>query len=56
MKKPWFDDDEEVAKLTGVNRSTGELVPFSYEPPNRAVCVAAAVLAIAGAMYLIWRY
>jgi hypothetical protein len=53
MKKPWFDDDAEVAKMTGVNQSTGEIVPYSYESPDWRVCVAAAVLAFSIAVYVL---
>jgi len=50
-----LDDDEEAAKLTGVNRSTGEVVPFSYDPPDQLICVAIAMLAIIVGLWFIFH-
>jgi hypothetical protein len=53
MKNLWYDDDAEVEKMTGVNQSTGDIVPYSYDDPDWRGCVAATALAILGAVYVI---
>lgn len=52
MKKPWYDDDAEVAKMIGVNELTGELVPYSYDDADWRVRLVATVLAIVGGVYV----